>query len=267
MYSGTTLHNKSGNLIGAHQKFDRSARKMLEALRPASAFPTAKLILHFEGNNGPDGIKRKSPGVDEPWHYWDPTDPKDTTLLAIIRQHFDSLIVNLSSSNSEKAAFEAAWLAHAIVDGLTSPHHYPFEAKLTALRGEGLETRTSIKDKLVIQGDTKREMLRKNWQMWGAKGLMLSHASFEWGVSSTVKPMKFAKFVPQEATIRHAKTIGIEAFMKEQAITIYDLNMYERYLRRGWSTKMIRQIRRTLAPTMVQTIAVLWALALDEAVN
>ena len=265
MYSGTTLHNKSGNLIGAHQKFDRAARKFIDSLRPQAVFPATKQILHFEGNNGPDGIKRKSPAVDEPWHYWDPTDEDDTKLLHIITNHLNGLVKALRENRAEKAAFEAAWLAHAIVDGLTPPHHYPYEKKLIELRGEGIETRTSFKEKVMIKGDTKRQTLSKNWQLWGAKGLILSHASFEWGVSSTTRPMKFKKYLLQEAEIKHIKNIGFEAYLKEQALEIYELNMYERFLRRGWSTKLAREIRTELSPRIVRSIAAAWVIALDEA--
>lgn len=264
MYSGTTLHNKSGNLIGAHQKFDRVARKFVGQLRPNSNFPEAKLILHFEGNNGPDGIKRKSPGVDEPWHWWDPTNPEDTVLLDTIMNHFDKLIMELREDDQEKAAFEAAWMAHAIVDGLTPAHHYPYEAKLTELRGEGLETRTSLSKKIVIKGDTKRAMIKKNWQMWGTKGLMISHATFEWGVSSTVRTLKLRKGLPSVGELKHARNIGLEKYLKEIVMEIYQLNMYERFLRRGWSMKLAKEARRTLCPKIAHAITVAWILALDE---
>lgn len=265
MYSGTTLHNKSGNLIGAHQKFDRVARKFVESLRPGSNFPKAKLILHFEGNNGPDGIKRKSPGVDEPWHWWDPTNLKDSLLLDTICDHYKKLVIELREDDQEKAAFEAAWLAHAIVDGLTPAHHYPYEAKLTELRdGQGLETRTSLSKKIVIQGDTKREMIKKNWGMWGAKGLMLSHATFEWGVSSTVRTLKLKKGLPTEGEIKHARNVGLEKYLREVVAEIYQLNMYERFLRRGWSMRLAKEVRQVLGPRMAHAIAVAWLLALDE---
>lgn len=264
MYSGTTLHNKSGNLLGAHQKFDRIARKFVEELRPTAEFPNSKLILHFEGNNGPDGIKRKSPAVDEPWHYWDPTDESDTKLRKIIALHSTSLKEAIKKHDTEKTAFEAAWLAHAIVDGLTPAHHYPYEKKLIELRGEGIETRTSIKQKAIIQGDTKRQTLSKNWKLWGAKGLILSHALFEWGVSSTVRPMKFKKHSLSNAEIKHIRNVGFESYLKQQALEIYELNMYERFLRRGWSMKLVREIRNELAPRIVRSITVAWVLALDE---
>jgi len=264
MYSGTTLHNKSGNLLGAHQTFDRAARKFIEELRPEVKFPSSKQILHFEGNNGPDGIKRKSPAVDEPWHYWDPTDPNDTKLLNIISNHFGGLVNSLKKQNLEKAAFEAAWMAHAIVDGLTPPHHYPYEKKLEEIRGEGMETRTTVKSKIVVQGDTKRQTLHKNWQVWGAKGLIISHATFEWGVSSTGRAMKFKKHLPSNGDLKHVKNIGLEAYLKEQVLEIYKLDMYERFLGRGWTMKLAKQIRRDLAPRMVRTIALAWLLAIDE---
>jgi len=267
MYAGTTLHNSSGNFIGAHQKFDRSARKFVEELRPESNLPTVKEILHFEGNNGPDGVKRKSAGKDEPWHFWDPTNPGDTLLLKIIQQHFNGLVKGLAEDNCEKSAFEAAWMAHAIVDGLTPAHHYPYEAKLAELRGEGMETRNSVRAKMIIIGETKRETVQKNWKTWGAKGLIISHAYFEFGVSSTVRPMRFTKHMLTSGDIKHAKNIGLEDYLKEQALEIYELNMYERFLRRGWTTKLGREIRTELSPRIVRCIAMAWVLAIDEAAS
>lgn len=264
MYSGTTLHGKSGNLIGAHQKFDRVARKFVTSLRPDSGFPSTGDILHFEGNQGPDAIKRKSPAVDEPWHYWDPTDPEDVGVLEMIARHRTSIIRALKEGSQEKVAFDAAWMAHAIVDGLTPPHHYPYERELLKLTGKSLEDRSTVRDKIVIKGDTKRQTLSKNWRMWGAKGLLLSHASFEWGVSTVVAPMKITAGLPSQADIKHARNIGFTKYYTEQALAIYELNMYERYLRRGWSTKLAREIRQELAPRIVRSIVVAWILAIDE---
>ncbi len=251
--------------MGAHQKFDKLARKVVQELRADNKFPESKLILHFEGNNGPDGIKRKSPAVDEPWHYWDPTDENDTKLLAIIREHFIALVVALQSEDAEKSAFEAAWLAHAIVDGLTPAHHYPYEKKLIELRGEGIETRTSFKHKVMIKGDTKRQTINKNWKLWGAKGLIISHAYFEFGVTATSRALKSKRHLLSEPEIRHIKNIGLETYIKQNALEIYELNMYERFLRRGWTMKLARQVRSDLSPKIIQTIAAAWILAIDEA--
>ncbi len=150
MYAGTTLSNKSGHMMGVHQKIDRVARKHLQPLLADKAnFPSYKQIVHFEGKNGPDGIKRKSPAIDEPWHFINPEDPNDTALIHTVEEHYQNLVVALRDNNQQRAAFEAAWMAHAVVDGLTPAHHYPLEKVLSELRnGQGLDTRTSVLKKL-----------------------------------------------------------------------------------------------------------------------
>src|SRR5690606_2252790 len=124
MYSGSTLTKYSGRVIGAHQKIDRVARRHLSRMiADDSAIPPIRSILHFEGKNGPDAIKRKSPAKDELWHYFNPFDDKDTRIVDIIDEHYRLLVRELKARNTERSAFEAAWLAHAIVDGLTPAHH------------------------------------------------------------------------------------------------------------------------------------------------
>src|SRR5687767_1959302 len=120
MYSGSTLTKYSGRVMGAHQKIDRVARRHLgKIVRDNRVFPASRTILQFEGKNGPDGIKRKSPARDEPWHYYDPFNETDTQLTDLIQEHYDKLVAELKVHNRERVAFEAAWLAHALVDGLT----------------------------------------------------------------------------------------------------------------------------------------------------
>ncbi|MGH7196546.1 MAG: hypothetical protein ACREGJ_02140 [Candidatus Saccharimonadales bacterium] len=267
MYSGTTFRNHSGRLIGAHQKLDRAARKALEQLKPDSTFPKTRDILHFEGKNGPDGIKRKSPARDEPWHYYDPTDPKDTELVQMIQRHSKNLTAAIKKGSTEKAAFEAAWLAHAVVDGLTPAHHFPLERKLEEMRGEGLETRTSIRDKLIVksEGDTRRQMLAKNWQFWGAKGIMTSHLLFEIGIATTIAPMRLKKGYPTAEDCLRVEKEGAVALFKEAAREIYELKMYERFTRKGWTRRLARETREVLAPAIVRIVALAWYEALVRA--
>jgi hypothetical protein len=267
MYSGTTLRSSSGRLIGAHQKLDRVARKALEEIMPDSDFPSIKDILQFEGKNGPDGIKSKSPAQDEPWHYYDPSDPNDNKLMDMIVQHSKNLTVALQEGNMEKASFEAAWQAHAIADGLTPAHHYPLAEHIEALRGEGNETRTSIKDKLVIrsEGDSAGEMLAKNWEVWGARGVMTTHGTYEWGVATTIAPLRLKNGYPTDADCRRVVEVGIVQVFKEAAKAIYDLNMYDRFSRKGWTRQLARETRQILAPLVVKTITLAWYEALQNA--
>ncbi|MDB5185554.1 MAG: hypothetical protein JWL85_77 [Candidatus Saccharibacteria bacterium] len=267
MYSGTTLTKYSGRVLGAHQKFDRVARRHLSKIMADNkSFPTARYILQFEGKNGPDAIKRKSPAKDEPWHYYDPFNDDDNQLCELIQDHFDQLVSELKAKNKERVAFEAAWLAHALVDGLTPAHHYPYEEKLVELRGgRGLESRTTIKDKIIIPGDTRRDIVKNNWKMWGPKGLFTTHGLFEWGVATLISPLAFGEAVPKKRDIDTIKKIGIVEWFKRSAREIAVLDMYSSYYHKGWTPRLAWQVRHKLGPIIVQNITLAWYMAVYEA--
>lgn len=266
MYSGSTLTNFSGLILGAHQKVDRTARNHLEHLAPASHFPRKRTILHFEGNNGPDAIKRKSPAKNEPWHYIQPFDANDANLISIIETHYVSLVDALRRKDEVRAAFEAAWISHAIVDGLTPAHHYPYEEKLVELRGgAGIEGRTTIKKKLVMPGETRRHQLHNNWKMWGPKGLFTTHAAFEWGFATVILPLRLRNALPTADDIENFKSHGVGQWFRLQAQEIASLGMYENFYENGWTSRLARQVRRELAPAIVRAVTLVWYGALMDA--
>lgn len=246
--------------MGAHQRIDRIAKRHLRKVMPRRAFfPTIREILKFEGRDGPDGIKRKSPARDEPWHYIDPTDPADTALLDQIDDHMVNLERALLKRDSVRSAFEAAWLAHAIVDGLTPAHHYPLEAKLEELRGgEGLETRNTLKNKLVLPGQTRRHQIKNNWEFWGAKGVMTTHGFFEFGFATTIASLKLDAALPTKNELIRAKQEGIRPLFIENMHHIYSLKMYETFHKKGWTRALARQTRLELAPTIVRMVTLAW---------
>lgn len=267
MYSGTTLRHNSGNMIGAHQKIDRVAHKLVKKILPPTIdFPSSREILYFEGVNGPDGIKRKSPSKDEPWHYFDPLDPSDIELITIIDNHLHNLTKALTSGNNERTAFEAAWLAHSIVDGLTPAHHYPLEEKIEELWGYPKEERITIRQKALIKGTDKRDSFIKNWQYWGAKGIFMSHFLFEMGIATTIAPMKFTNMPPPNQNERIiVKKEGIAPLFRETALYILSLGMYEAFFKKGWTRQLARQTREELAPLIVKVVALSWYLAAEQA--
>lgn len=267
MYSGTTFTKYSGRIIGAHQRIDRVSRKHLgQLLKDNRAFPGIRPILQFEGRNGPDAIKRKSPAVDEPWHYFDPFDDDDNKLIEIIKDHHDNLVKELASQNRERAAFEAAWLAHAIVDGLTPAHHYPYEKELVLLRGgDGLESRTTIREKLVMPGLNRRDKMRNNWKMWGPKGLFTTHGLFEMGVATLIAPLTFHEAQPTQTELAQLEEIGLVEWFKRTAREIAVLDMYQNYYKKGWTPRLAYQVRHKLGPTIVKTVTLAWYSAVTEA--
>jgi hypothetical protein len=260
MYSGTTFHTKSGRVMGVHQKIDRVAhRHILRRLPKAARFPSLHNILHFEGLNGPDGIKRKSPGKDEPWHYIDPSNPEDTGIFTMINDHIFNMSEALKEKNTERAAFEAAWMAHAIADGLTPAHHYPLEAKLEELRdGQGLETRTSAKEKLLLPGKTRRHQIRNNWEFWGAKGIMTMHLAFELGVATGIAPLRFDEAMPDEEQYRRITKEPFEAIYKEMVQKVAQMDMYDEFGKLGWTRHLAEETRDTLIPDIIRMVVLGW---------
>ena len=246
--------------MGAHQRIDRVAKRHLNKVLPRRAFfPKLSEVLRFEGRDGPDGIKRKSPARDEPWHFIDPNDLNDTDLLDQIDDHMVNLQRALYQRDRTRAAFEAAWLAHAIVDGLTPAHHYPYEAKLESLRGgKGIETRTTIKQKIVLPGETKRNLIKNNWEFWGAKGVMTTHGFFEFGVASTIAILRLDSAAPNKNDLIRVKQLGIRPIFIENMHKVYEMGMYDAFHKKGWTPKLARQTRRELAPMIIQTVTLAW---------
>ena len=264
MYSGTTFNRTSGNYFGVHQRIDRLAWRQLSTL-DSHYFPELTQILHFEGKNGPDGIKRKMPSTDELWHFIDPTDPKDGALLGLIHDHHINLVTALKLKDEQRAAFEAAWLAHAVVDGLTPAHHYPLADKFEEVLGKSIDSRNSVRKKIVLPGNTRRQKFRNNWEFWGAKGVLTSHYLFEWGVAGALTPTRNLKIEVTDDGIENLKNHGFEAVFRERLATIHQLDMYETFCRDGWTPKLARQTRRELIPLIVNTVILAWLNAVYEA--
>jgi hypothetical protein len=265
MYSGSTMTPMSGRLIGAHQKIDRLARRNLERVLPACQFPSVQAILRFEGRQGPDAIKRKSPAKDEPWHYLQPFDLDDTQLIKLIESHYRILIQSLKKHDDIRASFEAAWLAHAIVDGLTPAHHYPYEEKLVELSGSEISERTTISKKLILPGDTARLRASNNWKMWGPKGLFTTHAAFEIGIAFLIAPLKSRPRSLTADKIAEFEAQSLGTWFRKLAQDVARLELYDAFYESGWTIGLARQVRSQLTPMLVQAVSLVWYGALREA--
>lgn len=268
MYAGSTLVflKKFDAIFGTHQKIDRVARRNLRQLAPEVDFPSSKQILRFEGINGPDGMKRKTGGSEVPSHFYDPNNPEESDLMITLQQHHDMLVTSLRDGDATRASFEAAWLAHAIVDGLTPAHHYPYEEELQKLRG-GLsgDTRITLKDKLVMPGDNVRGMVANNWRMWGDNGLLAAHLAFEWGVTIISLPRRFTRSRPSQHQLSEACDQDVKVVFQKAAATIAELNLYEHFCKTGWTPALSKKIRTELMPVIINTVTVAWYAGAQEA--
>ena len=246
--------------MGVHQKIDRVARRHLQPLLPSLVqFPSTQQILNFEGKNGPDGIKRKSPAVDEPWHFIDPHDPSDVALLDMMDEHIHNLALAIRGGNIQRAAFEAAWMAHAITDGLTPAHHFPLEDVLKELRGgEGIETRTSLVRKNLMTGETATEALKNNWKYWGAKGAMTTHIAFETGIASAVAYKRFKDGAPNAADIAFVENHGYRQYFLSCLKQVSGMGMYSSFIKTGWTTALAKQANQELLPLTIRAVVLGW---------
>jgi hypothetical protein len=235
-------------------------------IKDKQIFPESSEILVFEGKNGPDAIKRKSPARDEPWHYYSPFDNEDSKLIELIKEHYKNLVNELKADNNERISFEAAWLAHAIVDGLTPAHHYPYEEKLIEIRGgQSISNRTTIREKNIPKGENKRETIKNSWKMWGPKGLISTHGFFEIGVAILLAPMSIEAANISPSEINNLSELGIVEVFKNTAREIGILDIYKDYYKKGWTPRSAYIIRKKLYPALVKTVTLAWYSALIDA--
>lgn len=259
MYAGTTLRHHSGNVVGAHQRIDRVAKRhLIHHIGRSVFFPSIKTILHFEGKNGPDGIKSKSPSIDEPWHFINPEAGMDDPLIEVIKDHMHNLSNALKMQDEIRAGFEAAWLSHAIVDGLTPAHHYPLAEKIEELWGKAHSERSTRKDKIMITGKSRRDTLSKNWQYWGMGGIFSAHIGYELGVSSSIAVGGFKDIRITEKDLKRIEKEGYLSYFLESVKAIDDLRTYQEYMKTGWSSYLANVTRRKLAPIIMKNVCLAW---------
>lgn len=253
--------------LHAHQKIDRVAHKHLISIIDNDVFfPKLTDIMHFEGNRGPDSTRLKHKDtIEQPWHFIDPFDDDDTDLHHLIDGHYRSLVEALKAKDEVRSAFEAAWLAHALVDGLTPAHHYPYEKELEQLRGEDRHSRKGLVGRVVVKGSNRRDSLRRSFQLIGPKGLLTTHALFEGGAYTIMAPLRLNRAMPSRDDLVLMRTHGIVNFFQRFAREIASHDLYVRFYQQGWTPKLTRDIRRELAPRMVQIVTLAWYSALCDA--
>lgn len=252
----------------AHQKLDRVAyRHLRQILPPGQFFPTIRQILHFEGGHGPDAtkLKRHKPG-EQPWHFVNPFDLADTELHEQIALHYQGLVLALRQHDDVRSAFEAAWMAHALVDGLTPAHHYPYEAELALLRGDlDRNSRKGLIGRAYVKSNSFRESAMLSLKLVGPKGLLTTHAMFEGGAFAIIEPLRLAKGKPNAADMKRVCRDGVVDVFKHMAHEIAELGLYHRFIAGGWTLSLTRDIGKELAPRMVRMITMAWYAASQEA--
>jgi len=253
----------------AHQKLDKVARRHLgELLKQDNAtFPSKRQILKFEGIHGPDGTKlKKLTGNKEPWQFLDPDDLNDTDLREQIKFHYDELVKHLRLGDKIRAGFDAAWLAHALIDGLTPAHHYPYEQELAEIRGDkNRHSRKTWYSRLYVEADTVFESVQRSLKLVGPTGLLTNHTLFEAGAFVIILPLRLNRARPSRKDLKTVLDKGVIEVFDKMVQEISSLKLYDRYVDRGWIYSVARDARVQMAPRMVLMITLAWYAAYKEA--
>jgi hypothetical protein len=251
----------------AHQKLDRAAHEALEHLRPpGSFFPAIENIVHFEGKNGPDSSKlKKGIETEQPWHFVDPAKDNDEFIASEIETHYNMLVQSLKKKDEIRSAFEAAWLAHALVDGLTPAHHYPYEEALESIQGLSKEERKGLIGRAYAKGDTITESLAKSMKLVGPKGVITTHATFEAGAYLITAPLKLSKYFPSPDEVEDLAKKGIGKVFKQYLDDVARLNLFERYIITGWTNVLREDFKEVVLPKMIKIVTIAWYSAIAEA--
>lgn len=262
MYAGFITPKRVTKRVGVHQRFDSAAYRMILPYLAPNRFPTIKQILHFEGYHGPDGLKVKTPV--NPSHFYDPvTDVGE--LPELIDMHYRSLVEALVADDQIKAAFEAAWLAHYVADGMTPAHHFPFEERMAELR-DGQLVATTVAGKVLAmnENDTAIQAVKKGWQIWGPKGLFSTHHNFEIGIAFALIRFTHPGELDERLVVL-ARRLGPVEFFKMEAREIAQLKLYDRFYAEGWNADIAGIVKTVIAPKTSAAIGVIWLLAMLEA--
>jgi hypothetical protein len=161
----------------------------------------------------------------------------------------------LKAGDTIRAAFEAAWMAHFIVDGLTPAHHFPLEEKIAAAAAGDPHANDTSKITAAV---------KKNWAIWGFKGHMTTHMNFEMGIAFAlvIFPIR-PEFSEHE--LARARELGPVEYFKNEARAVSALDLYSRFYRQGWTNDLAVTVKNRLAPQVARTIGTIWLLALLEA--
>ncbi len=268
MYAGFITPRRVVKSAGIHQRLDTAAYKMISHYLPSEAFPDLASILRFEGYNGPDGLNTKiglkPKGSDQshkdnhnPSHLYDPV-ADEGEVPEHIETHYRGLVECLSTGDMVRASFEAAWLAHYIGDGLTPAHQFPLEDKIAEAAGK------ASRDLEAGRFNQFAGHIKKNWDIWGAKGHMTTHTNFELGIAFAllIFPIK-PQFDDQE--LARARSLGPIEYFKSEAREVAGLGLYDRFYKEGWNNDIASTVKNVLAPKAARAIGVVWLLALLEA--
>lgn len=94
---------------------------------------------------------------------------------------------------------------------------------------------------------------------------MTSHVVFEQGINLIIRPLRLPDARPKKRDFTELEEKEFVGYFMNRAREVAVLDLFEMYLRSGWTSKLSSQIRHSLLPIVVKTVTVLWYSAAKEA--
>jgi hypothetical protein len=261
MFSRHIFPDKQTEKIATHQRLDRAARRQIVGHLPRDlSFPTAREIIHFEGMNGPDGLASKKGKLeDEPYQFIQP-DFVDDRLLVHVKHHLHNLHEAAKNNDRVRMSFEAAWMAHMVVDGLSPPHHEPFKQQLQDLDTRETDELVNRLSRIVTPSTNIKQFVVLNWKRLGPRGIGTNHIMFEMGVEFLTMPdsPKHMAVPLDKDDVKRAKAGEYIEMLRESIKYIDSYKMFKRYEKSGWTEDLARDVRDVMVPEMVKMVTLGW---------
>ena len=195
------------------------------------------------------------------WHY---IENHSANLKKALQEIQEDDIKAFEDGTEVRAAFEAAWLAHVITDGLTPAHHFPYEQAVSELMSDQEYVKIFGQPiKGIMKGDSLTESAVKNWRYWGHNGYMSKHIAFEYGVALIATAEGWDAIKPEISPEDLANLDFKEEFYKSLH-KIHSLDMYTRFRESGWTSALGKESKNILLPEIVRAITLGWYACLPE---
>ncbi len=234
-----------------HCAVNRMARSVLRISPLHHYLPSIKTINYYEGMEGVDGLWIKHKHLPSQSAY-NPETNQGNGLIKL-QDHFQEAVAVWPSRNLDEIGKRLAYLSHTITDLCTPPHQHGQYVPLYHNRWYFLV-------------DTINDWTDREPSQW-----LDRHALFEVNlmVRSLFKPFAnqaklYTQLINEYLCYRTKRSEILLRFMREQIVMIRRLNVYQEYLRYGWTQKIEKTMRLVVVPTTVSLVATFWYLAAKE---
>jgi len=165
-----------------------------------------------------------------------------------------------------RAAFEAAWGSHLVIDGLTPSHHQPYWEQVGLLSDKDRAKINSRLKRIFLSGESVPKILKNNWSLVGPKGIGTNHILFEAGIESLLlytTPSRLATSLSSKDQ-KYLQKHSFWPYYLKSVREIASFDFFDRYQKKGWSTDLAEDVGTYLIPAAVKMTTAFWYASIEK---